>query len=64
MRKITIPQIVVGWDYIDYIAYFDGEEEAGNYGRGKTEAEAILDFFDNYAVDHLERLGIIPTDTA
>jgi hypothetical protein len=31
----------------DWCAYFDGEEEAGGYGYGATEAEAIQDFIDN-----------------
>ena len=28
----------------DWCAYYDGEEEKGNYGWGKTEADAIADF--------------------
>lgn len=28
----------------DWCAYFDGEEEDGNYGYGATRAEAIADF--------------------
>ena len=40
----------------DWIAYFDGEEEAGNYGTGASEAEAIADFIENYADDHMARL--------
>lgn len=35
-------------DY-DWIAYVDGDEEAGRYGEGATEAEAIADFMDTYA---------------
>jgi hypothetical protein len=31
----------------DWCAHFDGEEEAGGYGYGATEAEAIADFLDN-----------------
>lgn len=27
----------------DWCAYFDGEEEAGNYGYGRTETDAIND---------------------
>lgn len=27
----------------DWCAYIDGEEEAGNYGWGRTEADAIAD---------------------
>lgn len=33
----------------DWCAFFDGEEEAGNYGWGRTEAEAIADFIENHA---------------
>lgn len=33
----------------DWCAYYDGEEERGNYGWGPTEAEAIQDFRENYA---------------
>lgn len=42
----------------DWCAHYDGEEEAGNYGWGRTEAEAIADFIENCADDHNERLGI------
>lgn len=31
----------------DWCAYFDGEEEAGGYGYGRTEAEAVADFINN-----------------
>lgn len=31
----------------DWCAYFDGEEELGNYGYGRTEAEAVADFISN-----------------
>ena len=31
----------------DWAAYFDGEEEAGHYGWGRTEAEAIADLLEN-----------------
>lgn len=43
----------------DWIAYYEGEEEAGNYGEGPTEQDAINDFIENYQDDHDERLGII-----
>jgi hypothetical protein len=33
----------IGTRQFDWCAYEDGEEEAGNYGWGKTEAEAIED---------------------
>jgi hypothetical protein len=42
---------------MDWCAYYDGEEEAGSYGWGRTEAEAIADFQENYAEHHDERLG-------
>ena len=35
----------------DWCAHFDGEEEAGGYGYGATEAEAIQDFVDNCEED-------------
>ena len=41
----------------DWCAFYDGEEEAGNYGQGATEAEAVADFIENYAEGHDERLG-------
>jgi hypothetical protein len=43
----------------DWIAYYEGEEEAGSYGYGSTEAEAIADFNENYREDHDRRLGRI-----
>ena len=58
MRKI-----VTSHDYppipdrsMDWCAYYDGEEEAGGYGYGPTEAEAISDFIENYQEDHDLRL--------
>lgn len=41
----------------DWCAFYDGEEEAGSYGYGATEAEAVADFIENCAEDHDERLG-------
>jgi len=32
----------------DWCAYYDGEEEAGHYGHGKTEEEAIEDLIVSY----------------
>ena len=32
----------------DWSAYYEGDEEAGQYGYGATEAEAIADFIENY----------------
>ena len=31
----------------DWCAHYDGEEEAGFYGWGATEAEAVADFIAN-----------------
>lgn len=31
---------------MDWCAYFDGEEELGGYGYGRTEAEAVADLLD------------------
>ena len=31
----------------DWCAHFDGEEEAGGYGYGATEAEAVAEFLEN-----------------
>jgi hypothetical protein len=36
----------------DWCAYIDGDEEAGRYGHGPTEAEAIADFIENWADDY------------
>ena len=44
----------------DWCAFYDGEEEAGHYGWGRTEAEAIADFNENYREMHDERLS--PSD--
>lgn len=41
----------------DFCAHYEGEEEAGNYGYGATEAEAIGDFIMNCQEAHDERLG-------
>lgn len=35
----------------DWCAYFDGEEENGNYGYGQTEQTAINDLLNNYDYD-------------
>jgi hypothetical protein len=35
----------------DWVAYRDGEEEAGGYGYGATEEEAIKDLLDNEEED-------------
>lgn len=53
MRKIVTtcicPPIPVRAN--DWCAYFDGEEEAGNYGYGATEDEAIADFLAEAVCD-------------
>lgn len=41
----------------DWCAFYDGEEEAGNYGWGRTEAEAIQDFKDYCADTHDSRIA-------
>ena len=35
----------------DWCAYFDGTEETGRYGYGRTEAEAIEELMDLYGED-------------
>jgi hypothetical protein len=65
-----MPKIVTSFMYppipiraFDWCAWFDDEgAEAGRYGYGATEAEAILDFKQNCQEDHDERLGISRTD--
>lgn len=41
----------------DWCAYYEGEEEAGSYGWGSNEAEAIADFKANQAEAHDKRLA-------
>lgn len=43
--------------HCDWCAFYEGEEEAGLYGWGATEAEAIRDFIENCQEAHDERLG-------
>ncbi|WP_428491615.1 hypothetical protein [Rhodopila sp.] len=33
----------------DWCAYFEGTEESGNYGWGKTKRDAILDLINHFA---------------
>lgn len=40
----------------DWCAFYDGEEEAGCYGYGGTEEDAVADFIENWAELHDERL--------
>ena len=35
----------------DWCAYFDGDEERGHYGYGRTELAAIRDFIENCVED-------------
>lgn len=58
MRKIVaMPSLYSLWRELDFIAHYEGEEDAGFYGYGATEAEAIRDFIDNCQEWHDERLG-------
>ncbi len=61
-RKIVTKHIFppIPTRMVDWSAHYDGEEEAGNYGWGATEAEAIADFVENYQEEHDERLGPEP----
>jgi hypothetical protein len=38
---------------MDWAAYYEGEEERGHYGWGRTEAEAIRDFIENCVDEEL-----------
>lgn len=40
----------------DWCAHYEGEEEAGNYGWGATEGEAIHDFIENCKEYHDTRM--------
>lgn len=48
-RKIVATYInpPIPFRNLDWCAHYDGEEEAGGYGYGATEADAIRDFLDN-----------------
>lgn len=35
--------------HFDWIAHYDGEEESGCYGNGRTEQEAIDDLLNHFA---------------
>ena len=41
---------------MDWCAYFDGEEELGGYGYGRTENEAIADFIDSLDLDEEDKI--------
>lgn len=58
------PKIVTSFQYPpipirdhDWCAHYDGEEEAGHYGWGRTAQEAIDDFIENCQEDHDARRG-------
>lgn len=63
-ESIQMPKIITRFEHppilirsFDWCAHYDGEEEAGNYGWGRTEAEAIQDFKDYCADAHDARLA-------
>lgn len=39
----------------DWCAYYDGDEELGHYGWGRTEAEAVADLKENFDEDSRRR---------
>lgn len=41
----------------DWCAFYEGQEEAGNYGYGVTREAAISDFIENCAPFHDDRLN-------
>lgn len=53
MRKVVTNHVFppISDRRYDWLAYYDGDEEAGQYGYGATEAEAIADFVENYQAD-------------
>lgn len=47
-RKIVTNRTPVSyWPELDWVAYFEGEEELGNYGYGPTEQAAINDLLED-----------------
>lgn len=53
-----MPQIIthfvnppIPYRQFDWCAYFDGEEEIGDYGYGRTEEEAVNDLITHYLRD-------------
>lgn len=62
MRKIVIYHLPppIPLRDMDFVAFYDGEEEAGHYGYGATPVEALADFLTNYAEDHDKRLDGTP----
>lgn len=59
MRKIVTSHVFppIPTRQFDWCAFYDGDEESGNYGYGATEAEAIADFTENY-VDESPALSV------
>jgi hypothetical protein len=50
MRKVLVTSCIcqpIPDRSYDWCAYPEGEEEAGNYGYGATEVEAVLDYLAN-----------------
>jgi hypothetical protein len=47
----------IPWRNFDWCAYYDGCEEDGNYGYGRTEAEAVLDFIDSHPLPEDDSCG-------
>lgn len=52
---MTTPKIITDYwrkpvptDQFDWTVWYDGEEELGHYGHGKTEDEAVADLKENY----------------
>jgi hypothetical protein len=43
----------------DWCAFFDGEEEAGPYGWGATQFEAVLDLLSETSIDKREHAEAI-----
>lgn len=64
MRKIVTKHICppIPMRQYDWCAHYDGEEEAGDYGYGATEAEAIADFEEHHRADHDQRLAAKSTN--
>ena len=54
MRKIVTNHArpPIPTNAMDWVAYFDGQEEAGHYGYGKTEQAAIFDLLENNDIDN------------
>lgn len=42
----------------DWIAFYDGQEELGHYGHGRTDGEAIADLVTNYPSEDDGQFGV------